>query len=556
MGNSEILRLFFIPGMKVMRVLSYPVKLVLLSLLVTAPMATLIVLATSWAPPDLRHTVVLLGWGTLISTWYLAAAFIRTSFGAMRVLQGSVAQLAAGDFATRIMLRGSDELAVVGQSLDQMTGHISQMVSDIRSNSSMVAQAGMKLAGDTQSLAQRTEAQAASLEETAASVREITVAVSKTAEGARAVDDMAAQVRGIAEAGGVAVQSAVTSVQDIQASSRRVQEIIGVIEGIAFQTNILALNAAVEAARAGEQGRGFAVVAAEVRSLAQRSATSAKEIKQLIGESVEHVDTGVSQINGTHATFERIISGIREVANNVRDIAASAAEQSSALGQVSQAVAHLDDITQHNAKMVDQASHSSSQLSERARKLAAAVESFRLRQGSADEALALTQKAVRLFKQQGQAALQAITQSPKEFADRDMYVFAFDRQGIYRAFSGKADKVGTAVRNNPGVDGDKLVRDAFDRAEHGGGWVDYDFANPQTGKVDIKTSYVEPIGPDLLIGCGVYKARGDTLASVAAMLKPATIRAEQRDVLGLHEPAGKAPAAYQGKAFKPAQAHA
>jgi len=480
-----------------------------------------------------QNLVLAAGLGTLAVAVYLCSAFIRTSFGAMRVLQGSVAQLAAGDLATRISLRGTDELSAVGNSLDQMTGHMSQMVSDIRSNSTMVAQAGMKLAADTQSLAQRTESQASSLEQTAASVHQITQAVHQSAEGARAVDGMAAQVRSIAEAGGVAVQSAVQSVQDIQSSSRRVQEIIGVIEGIAFQTNILALNAAVEAARAGEQGRGFAVVAAEVRSLAQRSANSAKEIKQLIGESVEHVDTGVSQINGTRETFERIVSGIREVADNVRHIATSSGEQSAALEQVSQAVAHLDEITQQNARMVDQASHSSQQLSERAHRLAKAVENFRLRQGSADEALALAQKGVRLFKAQGQAALQAITNTPKEFADRDMYVFAFDRQGIYRAFSGKTDKVGTAVRNNPGVDGDKLVRDAFDRAEHGGGWVDYDFSNPQTGQVDLKTSYVEPVGPDLLIGCGVYKTRGDTLLAVADMVEPGTIRAEQRAELGL-----------------------
>ena len=537
MRDSAAVRWFFQPGMKLMRILPHPAKVTLIGALISLPLLGMSGLAAVCADEAHRSAIVGAGVGVALASLYLCASFVRTSAGATRVLQASVAQLAAGDFATRIRLRGSDELAEVGQSLDQMTGHISQMVSDIRSNSSMVAQAGMKLAEDTQSLAQRTEAQARSLERTAAHVRDINTAVSISASSARAVDDMASDVRRMAEAGGVAVHSAVTSVLDIQNSSRRVQEIIGVIEGIAFQTNILALNAAVEAARAGEQGRGFAVVAAEVRSLAQRSAQSAKEIKQLIAESARHVDAGVTQIDGTRATFERIVEGIRTVADNVRTIASSTQEQSHALDEVARSVAQLDDITQQNARMVDQASHSSAQLSERAHRLADAVATFRLRQGSADEAFTLVRDAVALHRQQGLAALNLITQAADRFTDRDMYVFAFDRQGVYRALSGKPDKVGTAVRDNPGVDGDKLVREAFDRADHGGGWVDYVFTNPQTGSVDLKTSYVEPIGPDLLLGCGVYKSRSDTQPDLVARLRPATIRAEQRAVLGLPSPA-------------------
>ncbi len=445
---------------------------------------------------------------TLFGVAYLAAAFFRTSFGAVRVLQGSVSQLAAGDFATRIRLRGTDELSVVGHTLDEMTGRISEMVSDIRSNSSMVAQAGLKLSSDSKSLSERTEAQASSLEQTAASVHELTTAVNRTAEGAKAADALASRVRQIAETGGAAIQSAVSSMHDIQASSRKVHEIIGVIEGIAFQTNILALNAAVEAARAGEQGRGFAVVAAEVRTLAQRSSASAKEIKALIGDSVVHIDTGVKSIGGASQTFSDIVGGIREVADNVRTISSSAVEQSNGLAQISQAVSHIDQITQRNAQMVEQAMHSSTQLSERADRLAKAVASFRLRQGSADEALALVRRAVELYQRQGPTALAEITADAKAWVDRDMYVFAFDRQGRYQAFGGNAAKVGTSVRDVRGVNGDQLVRDAFDRAEHGGGWVDYDFANPATGGVDLKTSYVEPVTPDLVLGCGVYKSRG------------------------------------------------
>jgi methyl-accepting chemotaxis protein len=478
-----------------------------------------------------RWMALAAGLFALIGVAYLSTVFFRTSFGAIRVLQGSVTQLAAGDFATRIRLRGTDELSVVGNTLDAMTGRISEMVSDIRSNSSMVTQAGMKLAVDTQALSERTESQASSLEQTAASVQELTSAVQRSAESAQKVDAMASRVRQIAEAGGEAIQSSVVSMKDIQASSRRVNDIVGVIEGIAFQTNILALNAAVEAARAGEQGRGFAVVASEVRTLAQRSAASAKEIKALIGDSVSHVDAGVKQIGTASQTFSDIVGGIRDVADSVREISTSTRAQSESLAQVSTAVSHIDELTQQNAQMVEQAMHSSTQLSERAERLAAAVSSFRLRQGSADEALALVRKGVALYRSRGVEALREITSAPNGWVDRDMYVFAFDRAGHYQAFGGNPAKVGTSVRDVRGVDGDKLVHDAFDRAAHGGGWVDYDFANPQTGSVDLKTSYVEPVSNDLVIGCGVYKLREPTKTLRSAASIAEGLRQEQQRTL-------------------------
>ncbi|MEI2676628.1 MAG: methyl-accepting chemotaxis protein [Burkholderiaceae bacterium] len=409
-----------------------------------------------------------------------------------------------------------------------MTGRISEMVADVRSNSSMVAQAGLSLAADTKALSERTEAQASSLEQTTASVQELSGAVRKNAQGAEAASSMAARVQTIAENGGSAIQSAVVAMQDIQTSSSRVQEIVGVIEGISFQTNILALNAAVEAARAGEQGRGFAVVAAEVRSLAQRSSESAREIKSLIAASAGHVNTGVAQIGGASQTFAEIVQGIREVASRVHEIKTSTAEQSSGLDQIAQAVQHIDEITQRNAQMVESAMNSSSQLSGRAERLSSAVSNFRLRQGSADEALALVRQAVEMYRRNGHSALEQITDAANGLSDRDMYVFAFDRGGIYRAFAGKADKVGTSVREVPGVDGDKLVRDAFDQAAHGGGWVDYQFANPQTKATDLKSSYVEAVTPDLVLGCGVYKSRGKASGALVIDMSMQGLREQQR----------------------------
>ena len=461
-----------------------------------------------------------IGIGAVLLALYLAYSFFRTLLNATHVLHSSVDLLAQGHFSTRVSLRENDELAAVGHSLDGMTGKLSEMVSDIRSNAAMVSQLGLKLAVDTKALSERTESQASSLEQTNASIHELTAVVRKSAETTHHVDAMTAEVRANAERGTTIIGAAVTATQNIQAGSRKMNEIIAVIEAIAFQTNILALNAAVEAARAGEQGRGFAVVAAEVRALAQRSSTSAREIKALIDSSVQNVETGVTHIAEANTTFAQIVEGIREVAVHVRLIAEGASEQSSGLAQISQAVNHIDQLTQQNAQMVESASSSSVNLSERATRLGAAVAMFRLRQGSADEAHALVARAVACYRAQGASALNHISDPKSGFLDRDMYVFAFDRQGIYRAFAGKPERIGVPVRDSPGVDGDKLVREAFEQAENGGGWVDYNFVNPSSGAVNLKTSYVEPVTPDLLLGCGVYKAREAAAPAGGAVLPP------------------------------------
>ncbi|MDP2742908.1 MAG: methyl-accepting chemotaxis protein, partial [Hydrogenophaga sp.] len=375
----------------------------------------------------------------------------------------------------------------------------------VRSNSALVAHAGKSLAMGNRDLADRTEQQAANLEQTAASVHELSSTVHQNAETAGDSDQQAARVRDVAESGAQSMGRAVSSVEVIQKSAQQMNEIIGVIDSLAFQTNILALNAAVEAARAGEQGRGFAVVANEVRTLAQRSAASSKEIRQLIETSRMQVDASVAQIRTAGSSIAEIVNGVRGVAANMSLISASSAEQSSGLSEISSAVTQLDQITQRNAQMVERAVVQANQLEHRAAHLSKAVSSFMLQQGTAEEAMVLVDRAIEHRNRSGRDAfVRELTEPAKGFHDRDMYVFALDRQGVYRAFGGKPEKVGSRVQDIAGVDGQALLENIVAQAEVEPGWVEYDIANPVTGAIQGKMSYVVKVD-ELYVGCGVYK---------------------------------------------------
>ena len=513
------------PGMTLTRALPYAARLGLLGVICLSTLAALVWLAGQRSP-----AILVAGLGLALQL-YLTTCYLRTWRGSLRVLQGGVAQLSTGNLAAKFSLRKTDELMTLSTSLGLMADRLSELVSDVRSNAAMVSQAGVALTDNTRSLAQRTQSQASSLEQSTASLSEVTRGAHSTAERAHKAHELVSGVLAQAEGGSQAVGAAVRSIQDIQDSSRQVQDIIGTIEGLAFQTNILALNAAVEAARAGDQGRGFAVVAAEVRALALRSSESAKQIRELIGQSSQRVERGVTQIDAVQRSFDHIRAGVQSLSQEVHGISGYALAQSNNLSQITQAMSLLEQITHDNAGMVEDASHQSQQLGERAAALARAISGFDLRQGCADEAMALVRQAQNLLaRTQLRAGLAQITDDATAFSDRDMYVFAFDRQGVYHACSGKRERVGTSVRQTPGVDGDQLIRDAFDCAKHGGGWVDYDFTNPQTDRVDRKSSYVMPLGEDLVLGCGIYKSRSED-PQAKAWLARRLVRAEQIQVL-------------------------
>jgi methyl-accepting chemotaxis protein len=285
-------------------------------------------------------------------------------------------RVAAGDLTTDIAANGRNETARLLASLGRMNDNLRRIVREVRVSVDTIGAAAGDIANGNADLSTRTESQASSLQETAASMEEITSTVKQNADNAAQANEVASQASLVARRGGQVVTDVVATMEAINDSARKIVDIIGVIDGIAFQTNILALNAAVEAARAGEQGRGFAVVAGEVRTLAQRSAAAAKEIKQLIGESVERIETGNRLVSQAGASMDDILASVQRVSGIVSEIVVASREQAAGIHQVNDVITHLDDTTQQNSALVEQAAAAAASLDEQARNLARTVSVF------------------------------------------------------------------------------------------------------------------------------------------------------------------------------------
>ena len=307
------------------------------------------------------------------------AVFVRR--GVLRPLRDAAVQfdrIAQGDLSTHIEVKGNNEIGELLTALRRMQESLTRTISRVRHASHEIDIGSSEIAAGNTDLSARTEQQAASLEETAASMEELSSTVKQNVENALHANQLAMESSEVAVRGGETVKQVVTTMRDVSTSSQRVAEIVSVIDGIAFQTNILALNAAVEAARAGEQGKGFAVVASEVRTLAQRSAQAAKEIKQLIDESVKKVSVGYAQAEEAGGTMQEIVTSVQRVTNIMGEISAASEEQSRGINQVNLAVSQMDSVTQQNAALVEQAAAAATSLKDQASALVETVAVFRI----------------------------------------------------------------------------------------------------------------------------------------------------------------------------------
>ena len=434
--------------------------------------------------------------------WLAWRALTRQSAELAQALQ----QVGAGNCQQSIQKATAGALAPAWAAAEAVSVATSKVVAQVKSEGVIVASEGKALLERASDLAARTEQQAAGLEQSVAAVEELTVSVGRSAQAVSEVDKLATQVRSSASLAQIAMTEAVAGVSRISAGTSRVGETVAVIDAIAFQTNLLALNAGVEAARAGDAGRGFAVVASEVRALATRCANSAAEVREVMKATETDVRQGIATLSGAEQRLTEIVGAIGRLSTESSAIAKVAREQGDALAQVSEGLKHVDHATQYNAALVERTARSAEVLTEKAGRLAQSVAHARLRQGTADEAYAMVQRAVERMQAVGrERALREFHDAAGEFVDRDLYLILSDRVGRYLAISARPAMLGRNMSELPNFDAASFLADANACANAGGGWIEYEVLHPGTGTVQEKISWYESFGNDLLIGCGVFK---------------------------------------------------
>jgi methyl-accepting chemotaxis protein len=483
----------------------------LAGLLLLAQLAAGIRLAGSATAPGRGVALAVLVGAAVVCIYLLGALYLWTRTGIER-LRDRVERIASGDLTVRIAVVGSERSseAVLWRSVKHMSDNLREIVEQVRASAdSIVAMAKDTAAGST-SLSTRTQEQASSLAETASGISELAATARQNAASCTRADALAVQASEVAGSAALQTRTLAETMAGIRESSRRVGDIVGVIEEIAFQTNILALNAAVEAARAGEHGRGFAVVAAEVRALAQRSAQATKEIKTLIEAALTSVDQGTGSVESAATTMVDVLASVREVKAVIAEIARASAEQSEGIGEISQATARMEDVTQQNAALVEEAAAAAVAFEEEAGRLVDVVGRFKVdRMEERDHAVALVKRAVAHLKAQGVAQACRDFNDPRGgFREGEAYIFAADFNGVTVANASDPSRCGQSNWNVKAADGRLFIQEMVHTARtKGKGWCDYPWRNPVTGATEQKSTYFEAVG-NLFVACGVYRGQG------------------------------------------------
>jgi methyl-accepting chemotaxis protein len=423
-------------------------------------------------------------------------------------------------------LERADASRVWGSILS-MSHRLAEIVTQVRDSSQVTALSAKDIAQGNHHLAERTQEQAAALEETASGMEQLAASAQQNAEDCTRARQTAGAARNIATAAAAKMQRVVSTMEQIDESSRRVAEILLTVEGLAFQTNILALNAAVEAAHAGDQGRGFSVVATEVRSLAQRCAGAAREIKILVAESATHIGEGRKMVEEAQATVTDSVAHVAQVSDLIAGIASASAAQQAGIQAINEAIMQIDSANQQNAGMVEEASAAADSLKQEAERLLEVVGRFKLdRSEDRGKAVLFVKEGAEHVRRVGIAqACADFNDRSGRFVDGEYYILAVSLDGVRLAYAPDTGSVGKNILGLQDADGKYLTRDLIETARrHGSGWVDFKFLNPKTRQVEPKSVYVERVG-DVLLGCGIYRpVHTDQLAAGRHLpLQPASL---------------------------------
>ena len=496
------MRALFGPGFKVAGRLSLLGNLVLIGTLFFIAQSLSILGAAAWL--------------AFAAALYLLASFVLLSRGGLLRIGAAAERIASGDLSMRLRAEKEDasEAGAMWASVARMAGNLTSIVAEVHAGAASILSASQEISDGYTNLSQRTDRQASTLEETSSAMEELSATVRQNADSCHRASGLARDSRSAAGRAAESMRRLSDTIERIDVGSKKVAEIIGVIDGISFQTNILALNAAVEAARAGEQGRGFAVVASEVRALAQRSAGAAKEVKALIEESVAGVAEGARLVSETEEAFGHAVTSVGEVSVVIDQIAGASAEQSAGVEEIKKAIEQLEQATQQNAALVEQSSAAVMSFEHAAERLGRAVASFKIDRAELRErAIALVRRGIAHLRAQGPDKAFAEFSDPRgRFVEGDLYLAVLDMNCVVCANGGNPAIVGRDDSELADSDGKRFSAEFVQVAlTRGRGWVDYRWTNPRSGRIEPKSSYVEREG-NYVLACGIYRGERQAAA--------------------------------------------